>query len=420
MSEGDATSRSAEEAAEPLRRPRLYYGWVMVATLSLTEITSWGILYYAFSVFLTPIGAEMGWSIAQMTGAYSLALLISGVAAIPAGRWLDRNGPRGLMTAGSVAATMLVVAWSRVESLLGFYLVWAGIGLVMAAVLYEPAFVVVTTWFRRYRARALTLLTFVAGLASVIYIPLSEWLVSGYGWREALLILAVLLAVGTIPLHALVLRRSPEALGLAPDGEPSAIQRGGSLVAEPRVTAREALRSRTFWWLIAAFVLATLATMTMTVHLIPFLIGRGFGSGFAASAAGAVGLLALPGRLIFTPLGGRIPRRVVTAAIFAIQTVSLAVLVVVPGTWGVVLFVVLFGAGFGAITPARAALVSDLFGASSYGAINGVVALCITASRAVAPVGAGRLLVAAGSYTPVIWLVAGLSALAVVAALRAQ
>ncbi|HAX25091.1 MAG TPA: MFS transporter, partial [Chloroflexi bacterium] len=139
-----------------MQSPRLYYGWVMVAALSLTEITSWGVLYYAFSVFLTPIGAEMGWSIAEMTGAYSLALLVSGVAAIPAGRWLDRHGPRGLMTAGSIAATVLVVAWSRVESLLGFYLVWAGIGLVMAAVLYEPAFVVVATWFRRYRARALT------------------------------------------------------------------------------------------------------------------------------------------------------------------------------------------------------------------------------------------------------------------------
>jgi len=420
VSEGSAGRPAEVEIVGSLRRPRLYYGWVMVATLSLTETTSWGILYYAFSVFLTPIGAEMGWSIAQMTGAYSLALLLSGIAAIPAGRWLDRHGPRGLMTAGSVAATLLVVAWSRVDSLLGFYLVWAGIGLVMAAVLYEPAFVVVATWFRRYRARALTLLTFVAGLASVIYIPLSEWLVRNYGWRDALLILAAILAIGTIPLHALLLRRSPPAMGLVPDGEPSAIRATGAGLAEPSFTARDALRSPTFWWLNAAFVLATLATMTMTVHLIPYLIGRGFSTGFAASAAGAVGLLALPGRLIFTPLGGRIPRRVVTAAIFAIQTVSLAALLLVPGTWGVVLFVVLFGAGFGAITPARAALVSDLFGASSYGAINGVVALCITASRAVAPVGAGLLLAATGTYTPVIWLIVAVSALASVAALRAR
>src|SRR5690606_5518533 len=109
----------------------------------LTEITSWGILYYAFSVFLTPIKNSQGWSVAEITGAYSLALLLSGVAAIPVGRWLDRHGPRVLMTIGSVAATALVVAWSRVDSLLGFYLVWAGIGLAMAAVLYEPAFQVV-------------------------------------------------------------------------------------------------------------------------------------------------------------------------------------------------------------------------------------------------------------------------------------
>jgi MFS family permease len=186
------------------------------------------------------------------------------------------------------------------------------------------------------------------------------------------------------------------------------------------VTPREALRSPAFWWLIAAFILAMLATMTMTVHLIPYLIGRGFSSGFAASAAGAIGLLALPGRLIFTPLGGRIQRRVVTAAIFVVQTLSLIALLFVPGVWGVVLFVVLFGAGFGAITPARAALVSDLFGASSYGSINGVVALCVTAARAIAPVGAGLLLAAAGSYTPVIWIATALSALAAVAALRAR
>lgn len=406
---------------ESAPRPRrIYYGWVMVLTLSLTEITSWGILYYAFSVFLTPIKDSQGWSVAEITGAYSLALLLSGVAAIPVGRWLDRHGPRVLMTIGSVAATALVVAWSRVDSLLGFYLVWAGIGLAMAAVLYEPAFQVVAIWFRRHRARALTVLTFIAGLASVIYIPLSERLVSAYGWREALLILAVILGCLTIPLHALVLRRSPEQVGQTPDGLLVSAPVATRDAPEAAVTPRDALRSPAFWWLTGSFVLAMLATMTMTVHLIPYLIDRGFSSGFAASAAGAIGLLALPGRLIFTPLGERVHRRVVTAAIFVVQMAALAILVLTPGKWGVVLFVILFGAGFGAITPARAALVSDLFGASSYGAINGVVALCITVARSIAPVGAGLLLVALGSYTPIIWLAAGLSGAAALAALRAR
>jgi MFS family permease len=393
----------------------------MVLTLSLTETTSWGILYYAFAVFLTPMGAEMGWSVAQMTGAYSLALLLSGVAAIPVGRWLDRHGPRLLMTVGSIAATFLVLAWAMVDSLWGFYLIWIGIGVTMAAVLYEPAFVVVATWFVRGRGRALTLLTFIAGLASVIYIPLANGLVERYGWRDALLILAIVLGIGTIPLHALVLRRSPQAIGLLPDGVTvdAAAPRAGTTF-DRSVSVRDALRSAGFWWLNVSFVLATLATMTLTVHLIPYLIGRDFSTGFAASAAGAVGLLALPGRLIFTPLGGRIPRRIVTAAIFAIQTASLVVLLLVPGTLGVIVFVMLFGAGFGAITPARAALVSDLFGAANYGSINGIVSLCITAARAVAPVSAGLLVTVLDSYTPVLWGCVVVSGLASFAALRAE
>jgi MFS family permease len=157
--------------------PRLrgiYYGWVLLLTLSFTEITSWGILYYSFSVFLTPMHTELGWSIAQMTGAYSLAILVSGLAAIPVGRWLDRHGPRWLMTAGSVAAMLLVLAWSRVESIVVFYVVWACIGVTLSAVLYEPALQSVAVWFRRKRSRALTILTFFGGFASVIYIPLVD------------------------------------------------------------------------------------------------------------------------------------------------------------------------------------------------------------------------------------------------------
>src|SRR5690349_17858766 len=129
---------------------RPYYGWVLVLTLAVTETTSWGVLYYAFTVFLTPMQETFGWSRAAMTGAFSVALL--------------------------------VLSWAAVQNLAMLYLVWAGIGVTMAAVLYEPAFVVVATWFRQKRGRALTMLTFIAGFASVIYIPLAGWLVSAQGW----------------------------------------------------------------------------------------------------------------------------------------------------------------------------------------------------------------------------------------------
>jgi MFS family permease len=196
----------------------VYYGWILVGALSLAEMTSWGVLYYTFSVFLVPMQHELGWSRASVAGAFSLALLLSGVAGVPIGRWVDRHGPRLLMTTGSIAATLLVLAWSRVTNLVEFYAIWGGIGIAMAAMLYEPAFAVIAKWFMRRRGRALTVLTFVGGFASVIYIPLAGWLIRTRGWRDALFILACVLAVGTIPLHALVLRRRPEDLGLRPDG----------------------------------------------------------------------------------------------------------------------------------------------------------------------------------------------------------
>ena len=187
-----------------------YYGWAIAGTLAVTETASWGVLYYAFAVFLVPMQEEMGWSRAAVTGAYSLGLLVSGLAAPLVGHWLDRHGPRGLMTIGSTAGAALLLVWASVEDLLVFYLVWVGIGLAMAATLYEPAFAVLAKWFERGRARALLLVTLAGGLASTIFLPLSAWQVEAQGWRGALFALAAILALLTILPHALVLRRSPE------------------------------------------------------------------------------------------------------------------------------------------------------------------------------------------------------------------
>ncbi len=411
---------------QPAPKPkRVYYGWTIITTLAVAEITSWGILYYAFTVFLEPMHATLGWSRVSITGAFSLALVLSGVVGIPLGRWLDRRGPRLLMSAGSCVATLLLLAWSFVGSLAAFYLIWAGLGITMAAVLYEPAFWVVSAWFNQRRGQALTVLTLVAGLASVIYVPLAGWLVAVQGWRHALLTLAVLLAVGTIPIHALVLRRRPADLGLLPDGETARTDTrdddvSGATVHVAGVTPRVALRSASFWLVTAAFVLSTLCTGVVFVYLVPYLITRGYPAHVAATAVGVIGLIALPGRLVLTPLGDWLPRGRLTAGLFLSQTVAVLILLVGRGDLGVIGFVVLFGAGFGAISPARAALVAEYFGPAHFGSINGMVALALNLARAIAPVGAGIVIEATGGYQPTWWILAALSALSALAAVLAE
>ena len=132
----------------------MYYGWVITIALAITETVSWGIIFYAFTVFITPMEIELGWGRTEMTGAFSLFMVISGLMAYPVGSWIDRHGGRWLMTGGSALASLLIIAWSQVTDLGVFYLIWVGLGVCAAATLYEPAFAVVTTWFVRRRSAA--------------------------------------------------------------------------------------------------------------------------------------------------------------------------------------------------------------------------------------------------------------------------
>ncbi|MBE2320896.1 MFS transporter [Solirubrobacter sp. CPCC 204708] len=385
--------------AEPSSR-----AWAIVAALSITETVSWGILYYAFAAFLVPMQQDLGYSEAQLTGAFSLALAVCAVAGVAVGRHLDRHSPRTVMAVGSVVGSLLVVAWSQVDGLLAFYLVWAAIGVVMAAVLYEPAFTVLAKHFpvANERRRAMTAMTLVAALASFIFLPLSQLLIDAHGWRDAALILAVVLAVITIPLHAFVLRPAPAH---APEH-----------ATEPSIAARDVLRSTPFWLLTTAFVLASLATIAMTVFTIPFLLERGHSPAFAAFAVGLIGVSQIPGRLLFAPAAALLPAPLATASVFALIALGVTIVVTLDSTAAVLVGLVILGMGNGMATLARATSIADLYGAGAYGTIASVAGGITTAARAAGPF-AAALYVSVVGYTPLLWT---LAALAVAAALLAH
>ncbi len=395
---------------------RLFYGWLIVFTLAVTETVSWGILYYSFSAILTPMRDELGWSTATITGAYSLALLVSGLAAPLVGRVIDRRGPRAIMTIGSIVGVATVIAWSQVGSIPALYVIWAMAGLAMSATLYEPAFATVTIWFERHRSRAVLIVTIFAGFASTIFLPLTAWLVSKYEWRDALLILAVILAGLTILPHLIVLRSRPEEYGLLPDGA-SETSHAANVNRRPNLTLRDAMRDRIFWWLALAFSLETFAMIAVAVHLIPYLTERGDGARFAATVTGLIGAAQVMSRILATVFGGRISDVHLTAFVFALQSVAIGVLLTWQSTAGVLIAVLLLGAGRGVVTLMRASLVAHFYGRTHFGVINGTLALFLTGSRALAPVGAGLAYLAVGGYVPVLWGMAVLSALAAVAML---
>ncbi|MCU1664177.1 MAG: hypothetical protein QOI36_4005 [Pseudonocardiales bacterium] len=390
--------------AEPVALSRAGLRRVL-AVLCVTEITSWGVLYYAFPVLAPGMAADTGWSIGTITAAFSLGLVVSALVGIPAGRWLDRLGPRLVMTTGSVLAVPAVLGIATAPTLPWFFASWALAGVAMAGVLYQPAFAALTRWWGPRRVTALTAVTLLAGLASTIFAPLTAALAEHLAWRHTYLVLAAVLAVVTIPAHLFGLR------GRWPQPDPA--EHHEHAHHDPGVIAR----SRAFVLLLAAIALGTFSAFAVVVNQVPLLIGRGLSISTAAWALGLGGLGQVLGRLGYRTLTARTSvrmRGVLILGAFAAATVLLAVL---PGPAALLIAAaMLAGAARGVFTLLQATAISDRWGAAHYGRLNGILSAPAMIATALAPWAGAALSEVLGGYPTVFGLLAGIAALAAVLA----
>jgi len=366
-------------AATPARGGRSH-SRRLVAALSITQTVGYGVLFYAFSVLLTPIATDLHTSTATVTGALTTSIVVAAAAAIPVGRWLDRHGGRALMTAGSALAVLAVVAWSQVHQVWQLYAVFVLIGLAGVASLYEAAFpVVIAAAAPGRRDRDLLIVTIVAGFASSIFFPVTGFLLSHVGWRTTLLILAAILAAITIPAHAVLV--------------PSGRRRGtGHHSHVDGHTVQAALRDRVFWVLAAAFVAQAAAVSAVAVLLVTYLQQAGHAAIVAATVSGLLGVLSVTGRLITTGAAQRYGMTSVTAVVFAVQAVGvLALPWLSRSVTGAAVCVIAFGVGFGVATIAKPAIVADRYGTRRYATIAASMALPITLAKAFAPLAAAAV-----------------------------
>lgn len=384
--------------------PAGFHGWRIVATFAVTQTVGYGCLYYAFAVLLHPVATDLHASTAAVTGALTTAVLTAAAMAMPVGRWLDRHGGRAMMTTGSLAGAVLLVAWSQVRAPWQLYVVFAGLGVAMAMALYEAATAVIVSWFDpARRARAVLGMIVVAGFASTIFMPLTGFLEHRVGWRNTLLILASLYAVVAIPLHAVVVRR-PAARGSA---EPRATS------AHRRDLVRAAVRDSRFWCLAVAFVAHSTAMSAMTIHLVGFLVHSGHPATFAATVAGLLGVLSVTGRLLLTAARRRFALHTVVAAVFTVQAgAALSLPWIGTSRLGAVLAVTGFGLGFGVGSLATPILLAERYGTTAYASIAGALATPVTLAKAGAPLAAAALYTLTGSYLPVLTAIGGASLIA--------
>ena len=368
----------------------------MLVVLCGTQITSWGVLYYAFPVLAPALAADTGWSVPTATAAFSAGLVASALVGIPAGRMLDRIGPRPVMTVGSAMAVPAVVGIATAHSLPMFFTSWVLAGVAMAGILYPPAFAALTRWWGPRRVVALTGLTLAAGLTSTIFGPLTAALVGPLGWRRTYLVLAVLLAVVTIPAHFWGLR------GPWPAPDPPA----HPAHADPGRVARSA----PFLLLTVALTGGAFCVYAVVVGQVPLVIERGMSTTAAAWTLGLGGVGQVLGRMGYGGLARWFGPRTRTVGILALCGLTTALYGLLPGPAAMlVAAAMLAGAARGIFTLLQATAVTDRWGSVYYGTLNGLVSAPATFATALAPWAGAALAGPLGGYPGVFVLLAAVA-----------
>ncbi|MGD9904935.1 MAG: MFS transporter [Vicinamibacterales bacterium] len=372
-----------------------------VAALGLGQLVNWGVLYYAFAVLLEPVRAELEVAPWVVTGAFSLALLVSAVLAPAVGRWSDRGGGGAAIVTGTLGAALLLVAWALVSGVVALYVVWAGLGVCMATALYEPAFAVVTRAHAApdTRLRALATVTLYGGLASTVFLPLTALLVAQVGWRVA----AGLLAIALIGSAAL----SAYAVGSLPSDGGRPAPRDGAA----RPPAGPALAGLT-----VALGLASLASASFIANLIPSLGERGVSAGTAAGLGGVFGVMQLPGRALLVSRRLSLSGPALLAVSLALQAGGLVMVAATAGTASIAAGVMTFATGAGLTTLARPHLVQALVAIEHAGVVNGRLARAQLLTRALGPVAVSALAARSSHSAVLVALAVLLTAAAVLAA----
>ncbi|GAD83351.1 MFS transporter [Nocardia asteroides NBRC 15531] len=375
---------------------------VLIA-LCLTEITSWGILYYAFPVLSVSISADTGWSMPMLTAAFSLGQLAAALTGIPVGRVLDRIGPRTVMTAGSVLAIPALIVVALAPNPVVFFLGWLVAGVAMGAVLYPPAFAALTRWYGTDHVKALMILTLAAGLASTVFAPLTAALVQHTDWRATYLVLTLVLAIITVPGHLFGLR------GPWPPAPPPTTPHNDN--------HRAIARSPAFLALVIALSLGAFAAFAGVFNLVPLLIERGFSPSLAALTLGLGGAGQVLGRLGYIPLMTRTTPAARIVGAFATTAVATALLGWVTTVFA--LIAVSIGAGLirGIMTLVQATAITDRWGATHYGRLNGLMSAPVVVVMAAAPFAGTALMSWTGTWARTYLVLAVIAAVAAAIAL---
>ena len=413
------------------RFPKIFFGWWTVLASGILTLWGYGYQAYGFSALFKPISSELGFSRATTSVAASIGRFEGGFEAPITGWITDKFGPRWIVFSGVALISISLILVNWVNSLWTFYLVWGlilGTGVNIA--LSVPLDTAISNWFVKKRGLALSLKWIGSGLSGVIALPLISWLITVQGWRTTCVIGGLVMAVVGLPLAWFCLRpRRPEYYGLLPDGATTEdettdisqmIDRGVAYAAsaeEREFTIRQAIRTPTYWLLIAAQAIHSLVAPVINIHSIPFLTDRGIDPLKAAGIMVIMVASSIPARF----MGGFIADRIGTnrlrflmAGAYFLEGAGIAVFLLNQSMAMIYVWFVIYGIGFGTGLTVNSLIRARYFGRKAFGSIYGTSMMLLAPVGVLAPIYAGWVYDTNGTYLPAFTLFAILLAVAAI------
>ncbi|HSF56890.1 MAG TPA: MFS transporter [Candidatus Binatia bacterium] len=324
-------------------------------------------LHSSFGVFNVALLESFGWSRGATAGIFSVVLAVDAVLSPVVGYLLDRYGPKKVVVAGCLALIIGLFLSSRVTALWELYLYF---GLVVAVGItfmgMVPHVFLISEWFSSKRATAIGLVYAGTGVGIMLLSPLSEWLISTYGWPRTLEAYAAVVLLALLPLVWLFYQHGPYGEKLR--------QRSGRREQQNQWTARLALQSLQFWLLFIARICAACGTTVIITHQVAHVVDVGYSKFLAASVFGLAGITSSFGRVVFGFIADLLTKQAAYTLNIVMTVIGVGALMILRNpsqTWLLYVYVIFFGIGFGSRAVIFSALTADIFSGKGFGSILG-------------------------------------------------
>jgi MFS family permease len=388
----------------------IFYGWRMVGLVTAIRIVGGGLHQFGFTVFFLPISQDLGISRAATSLAFSLSRAQGAIEAPLVGYLIDRYGPRPIIVTAVFLAGVGYIMLSWVNSYTTFMIVYLGvICLAFVAGFVHSPLVVANSWFIRQRARAMTVVSAAVPIGGALISPLLALGVASIGWRWSAFASGCIFLLVCLPL-SFQLRRSPESMGLLPDGEIKELTTGRTGTADtatneaPEFTSGQAMKTWAFWLLVISMTARVTCYSTATVHFVPLMVWKGLSEGAAASLLGAFAFVNLVAHFVLGWIADRVNKPKLLAACHLLPALSVPPLLSDSGYWQLWFFTIAF-TFLDASFPIIWATVGDFFGRRNFATIRGMMSFFYMWGSFAGPIMAGVIYDRTQSYVMALWII---------------